>query len=249
MLDATPPVPESERRWVDVDLSGARFHNVTLSGGKVTGAWASDLVLDGMFERLVVNDVDVMPYVEQELAARHPELGLLRTGDLDDLRAAWATTKALWEATEARVATFDPALLRERVDGEWSYLQTLRHLVFASDGWLRRCLLGLDDMWPAGVPHDEMEAEALVASRIDLDADPSLDEIMAVRLDRRALLDRLLAETTQDQLAEHPPARGRTGYPLETDQRTVAGCLRCVVGEEWWHHRFATRDLAVLTAR
>src|SRR5690242_8064697 len=137
MLDATSPVPESERRWIDVDLSGSRFHNVDLSGSKVTGAWADELVLDGSFERLVVNEVDVMPDVEQQLAARHPELGRIRTGDLDDLRAAWATTRAMWEETEARVATLDPALLRERVDGEWSYLQTLRHLVMASDAWLR----------------------------------------------------------------------------------------------------------------
>ncbi|RYU09429.1 DinB family protein [Nocardioides iriomotensis] len=246
MPAATPPVPEFERRWTNVDLSGARFHNVVLSGAKITGVWARDLVVDGDLRGLTVNGIDVMPYVEQRLAAEHPELGQIWSGDLDDLRAGWATVRAAWESTEAEVAALDEAMLHERVDDEYSYLETLRHLVFASDAWLRRCLLGETDFWYAGVPHDEMEPEVLELLPIDAAADPALDEVMAVRLDRRGVLDRLLAEATPDALAEHPPARERNGYPLDTSGRTVGECLRCIVNEEWWHHRYATRDLAVV---
>ena len=244
----TPPVPEPERRWTNVDLSGARFHNVVLSDARITGVWARDLVVDGDVERLTVNGIDVMPYVEQQLAARHPELAQLWSGDLDDLRAAWATVRSAWEATETQVATLDEGLLRRRVDDEWSYLETLRHLVFASDAWLRRCLLGETDFWYAGVPHDEMEPEVLDLLPLDAAADPALDEVMAVRLDRRAVLDRLLAVATPEALAGQPPARQHNGYPLDTSARPVGECLRCVVNEEFWHHRYATRDLAVLRA-
>lgn len=249
MLDKTPPVPEADRRWVNVDLSGSRFHNVDLSDTRITGAWIRDLTIDGDIRSLNVNGIDVMPYVEQQLFAQHPELDQIWSGRLDDLRAGWATVRATWEATEAEVARLDDAVLRERVDGEWSYLQTLRHLVFASDAWLRRCLLGETDFWPAGIAHDEMEPETLATLPIDAAADPTLDEAMAVRLDRRAVLDRLLAEATDELLADHPPARDEPGYPVDTTARTVGECLRCVVNEEWWHHRFATRDLAILVAR
>jgi hypothetical protein len=246
MSRATPPVPESERRWINVDLSGARFHNVVLSGARITGVWARDVVVDGDVERLTVNGIDVMPYVRQQLGAQHPELEQTWSGDLDDLRAAWATIRAAWEATEREVSALDEALLHRRVDDEWSYLETLRHLVLASDAWLRRCLLGETDFWYAGVPHEEMEPEVLELLPLDPAADPPLDEVMAVRRDRREVLDRLLADLTPDALEEHPPERERNGYPLDTTKRSVGECLRCIVNEEFWHHRYATRDLAVL---
>jgi hypothetical protein len=245
VLEPTSPVPEPDRRWVGVDLSGARFHNVDLSGARLTGVWAQEIVVDGAIERMTVNGIDVMPYVEQQLFARHPELGKIWTGDLDDLRDAWRTIRATWAATEAEVATLDPALLERSVDGEYSYLQTLRHLVFASDAWLRRCLLGDNDFWPGGVVFDEIDPEVRAVLPLDAGAAPSLDEVMAVRRDRRALLD----EMTPERLAEHPSVRDRAGYPPDTSKRTVLECLQCVVNEEWWHHSFAVRDLAVLTGR
>lgn len=36
----------------------------------------------------------------------------------------------------------DPELLHERVEGEWSFIETLRHLVFATDAWVKRAILG-----------------------------------------------------------------------------------------------------------
>jgi hypothetical protein len=249
VLEPTSPVPETDRRWVGIDLSGARFHNVDLSRAKLTGVWAQEIIVDGAIERMTVNGIDVMPYVEQQLFERHPELGKVWSGDLGDLREAWRTAKETWATTEAEVATLDPALLERSVDGEYSYLQTLRHLVFASDAWLRRCLLGEDDYWPGGVVFDEIDPEVRAVLPLDRDAAPSLDEVMAVRLDRRAVLDRLLDEMTPERLAEHPPARDRNGYPPDTSARTVLECLQCVVNEEWWHHSFAVRDLAVLTGR
>lgn len=46
------------------------------------------------------------------------------------------------------------------VDGEWSFSQTLRHLVFATDIWLGRAILGSDDFHPLGLePVDDVVAD------------------------------------------------------------------------------------------
>ena len=37
------------------------------------------------------------------------------------------------------------------------------------------------------------------------------------------------------------------GYPPATDD-TVLDCLHVVMDEEWNHHQYAARDLAILTA-
>jgi hypothetical protein len=48
----------------------------------------------------------------------------------------------LWGGTVERARRLPPALLHESVDGEWSYIETLRHLVFATDARIRRAILG-----------------------------------------------------------------------------------------------------------
>jgi hypothetical protein len=43
----------------------------------------------------------------------------------------------LWGETVVQARRLDPKLLHESVDGEWSFTETLRHLVFATDAWIR----------------------------------------------------------------------------------------------------------------
>ena len=50
--------------------------------------------------------------------------------------------ESLWSATKARAAALDEATLHERVDGEWSFLETLRHLIFVTDAWISGIVLG-----------------------------------------------------------------------------------------------------------
>jgi hypothetical protein len=48
--------------------------------------------------------------------------------------------------------------LHESVNGEWSFLQTLRHLAFASESCVGRCILGDPGPWhPLSLPWDQME--------------------------------------------------------------------------------------------
>jgi len=48
-----------------------------------------------------------------------------------------------------------------------------------------------------------------------------------------------------DDLAGTRRGNDEGGYP-EPGPQTVLSCLHVVTDEEWWHHQYATRDLAVL---
>ena len=76
-------------RFKIVDLSGSRFSDLNLSGALFRGAWADELELDGDFGRLVVNGVDVMPFVTAEMDRLDPERPLMRPDDADGFRVAW----------------------------------------------------------------------------------------------------------------------------------------------------------------
>ncbi|WP_205474368.1 DinB family protein [Nocardioides sp. SYSU D00038] len=238
----------SRLRVERADLRAARLHDVDLSGGKVTGALLTDLVLDGHADRLVVNDVDVMPYVEAELDRRHPERPLMRPTTADGYRTAWTALERLWAGTVARARRLPEERLHERVDEEWSFVETLRHLVFATDAWVLRALLGEPSPYhPLGLFHTDVDP-ASVGVVLDPDLRPSLDEVLAARADRKATVSRVLDELTDERLAgTTTPVRER-GYP-EGKAYAVTRCLGAVISEEWHHRLFAERDLAVLEQR
>ena len=123
----------SGSRFDDVDLSGARFRNVVLSGAEIRGAWAKRLVVDGGFEELVLNGIDVVPLWSAEMARQHPEFSMLTPTDADGYRAIWPLLEEQWSATVARARQLPEELLHERVDGEWSFVETTRHLLFVVD--------------------------------------------------------------------------------------------------------------------
>lgn len=54
------------------------------------------------------------------------------------LPAACGILEALWARTVERARRLPPELLHESVDGEWSFIETFRHLVFATGSWIRR---------------------------------------------------------------------------------------------------------------
>src|SRR5215218_3995956 len=119
------------------ELAGLEIRDCEVSGLKIVDCYGSDVSLGGDFERLVVNDVDVTGYVEGELDRRHPARRLAREArSPDDYRAAWDVVEALWAATIERARQLPEATVHERVDGEWSLVETQRHLLFASDAWL-----------------------------------------------------------------------------------------------------------------
>ncbi|GAA1609426.1 DinB family protein [Kribbella sancticallisti] len=226
------------------DLRGARFTDCDLSGVKIVDGCLVDVDISGYVERLVVNGVDVTGFVEAELDRRHPERVRLRgVQDADGFRAMWETVERLWSDAVARAERLPEAARHERVAGEWSFTETLRHLVFITDAWLSRPVL--DEERPYHqfglVPSWYPDGAGL---GIDLAAHPSYAEVLQVRADRMALVRRTVDALTDSDLGRLCDRTPAPGYP--EGPRPVAECLAVLMDEECEHYRFAVRDLATL---
>lgn len=235
--------------FTSVDLSGAKFRDCDLRNVKIVDTWLVDVNISGLVRNFFVNDVDVTPYVEAELDRRHPERVQIREmKTADDYRATWATLERLWSETVARAERLPEPAREERVDDEWSFAETLRHLVFATDAWARRTIL--DEPMPyhrLGLTHTAYPPADAAALGVDLDARPSFAEVLEARADRLALVRGIVDGLTDSELERICTRTPAPGYPEEP--RTVGRCLRVVMDEECEHRRYAVRDLAVLEAR
>jgi DinB superfamily/Pentapeptide repeats (8 copies) len=139
--------------FVGADLRGAWFRQSDLSGVRIRGGDLTRAELDGEIDGLRVNGVEVAPLVDAELNRRYPERAALGARDADSMRAGWTGLEAMWAPTLERVEAMPPGTVDVSVDGEWSFAQTLRHLVFATDAWLGSAILGKPDAYhPIGVP-------------------------------------------------------------------------------------------------
>lgn len=181
---------------------------------------------------LTVEGVAVHPPVTLEQAR-----GLVAVGALADTRdgllAAWRRTVDTWEETVIRARSLPENALHERVDGEWSFVETLRHLVMVSDTWIRRLVLGAKQSFhPMRVAPHFLDGAGM---GLDVDAKPTLDEVLEVRRDRIGQVEATIAGFTDAELLE-PTAES---WPC-------LGAFQVVLVEEWAHRWFATRDLAVL---
>jgi hypothetical protein len=175
------------------------------------------------------------------------EPGRQRPTDADSFRAAWALVEADWGQTFARARGFSAEQLHERVDGEWSFIQTQRHLVFATDAWVRRALLGDPAPWhPLDLPHDDMDDQPGVPR--DDAARPTLDEVLALRADRMSTVREVIAGLTDEALDSMTVPVLEPGYP-ESEAFLVRRCVGAVVNEEREHRRFAERDLDLIQSR
>jgi len=244
----------SGARFEDVCLTGADFHGVDLTGARfrlvdltrvtIRGADLVDVDISGQIENLRVNGVDVAPLVEAELDRRHPDRAKMRPADAAGYREAWDVLERLWQQTMARARRLDPELLHQRVGGEWSFIETLRHLVFATDAWVNRAILGHPSPWdPLDLPPDEFPDEPSIPR--DAAARPSLDQVMALRADRMTTVRRVLASLTNEQLAGVTRPVTEPGYP-GPESFPVPRCLRAILNEEWQHRLYAERDLDIL---
>jgi hypothetical protein len=208
-----------------------------------------DVSISGYLSNVTINGIDVTDFVNAELDRRHPERVQFRESrTAGDFRAMWDTIERLWAQVTQRAGRLPAAALTEQVNKEWSFSQTLRHLVFITDAWASRTVLDEEKPYhPIGLPQSWYPAADAAGLGIDLAAEPGYEDILAGRADRMAVIRRILAELSDDglgRLCQRPPA---PGYPEE--ERPVAECLAVVMEEEIEHYRFAVRDLAVLESR
>jgi hypothetical protein len=229
-----------------VDLSDAQFRSVDLSRVVMRGVDLIDVDIDGDIKNLVINGVDVAPLIEAELDRRHPDRVKMRPVDPDGFREAWTTLDRLWESTVDRARHFTSDQLLESVNGEWSFIDTIRHLSFATDSWVRRAILGDPSPWdPLGLPFAEWPDGPEFSRAVN--ARPSLDQVLALRRDRTATVRDYLAQLTTETLDSTTAPVEAPGWPPPKSY-PVRQCLRIVLNEEWQHRLYAERDLDVLEA-
>jgi DinB superfamily/Pentapeptide repeats (8 copies) len=233
-------------RFGVADMRGARFTDCDLTGVTIRDGWLVDVSISGYLSDVTVNGIDVTGFVSAELDRRHPERVQLRTiRTADDFRAMWDTIEGLWAAAAERAGQLPEAALAEQVADEWSFEQTLRHLVFITDAWAIRTVLDEPMPYhPLGLPQSWYPAAEAAALGIDLAAHPGYAQILAARADRMAVMRRIVAGLTDEGLGRSCPRSPAPGYPDE--DRAVAECVGVVMEEEIEHYRFAVRDLAVL---
>ncbi|GAA2145118.1 DinB family protein [Nocardioides koreensis] len=236
------------RRFDDEDLTTAEFRECDLSGARMVGVVMQNVEIDGLVTNLKVNGVEVMPYVEAELDRRHPVRLLIRSDEPGDLRKAWRQLRDDWATTLERVRSMPEGSEHQGVDGEWSMVETLRHLVFVHDSWFRRCVLGLTEPFTAmglATPFVPDQEEL----GLDQSARPGLDEVLLVRNRQASEIEAWLAEVTPEQLSQPAPVPDDDRWPPYAKGRRVQQCLVTVLNEEREHHGFCMRDLDKLSRR
>ncbi len=239
-----------EARFVDTDLRGARFVGADLSGVVMRGVdiAGADIdapwLLEGEGGVLRVNGVDVAPFVDAELNRRFPGRADRRAADPDGLRTAWASLERTWAATLDRASTLPAGSVDVSVAGEWSFAQTLRHLVFATDVWLGRAILELEQPFhPIGQMDRGTDSDGVSTATFTVVA-PSYAEVLDARAGRVAMVRDFLATLTPEALV------GTRRNPHSPEHpETVLSCLHVILEEEWEHHRYAVRDLDAIEAK
>jgi hypothetical protein len=229
-----------------VGMTGARFRSVEMSRVVMRGVELVDVDINGVVENVSVNGVDIGPLITAELDRRYPDRVRMRPTDTAGFREAWDILERLWGETIARARSLPPDYLHESVDGEWTFIETLRHLVFATDSWVRRAILGDPAPWdPLDLPWDEMPESPVVPRHRD--ARPSLDRVLELRRHRMATVRRVINGLDEEALDGNTEPVDAPGWP-PTRSFPVRECLLIVLNEEWEHRLYAERDLDILEA-
>ncbi|MFZ1489899.1 MAG: DinB family protein [Ilumatobacteraceae bacterium] len=228
--------------FVRTSFKGATMRSCDVSGVTMRSVDVGGLDIDShdlFFGSLIVNGVDVVPFVDAELSRQFPGRELQKAQSPEGLRDGWVAVQAAWETT---IAATPPELVDAHVDDEWSLAQTLRHLVLATDAWLRGGIMRIEQ------PFHEIGQIFTGAAEMGFDMSsfrsdaPSFDEILAVRGERQQLVTDFLAAATPELLDEERdnPWGGGDWHP------TVGDCVRVILEEEWAHLRYVRRDLTLL---
>jgi len=218
------------------DLSRATFRDVNLTGVRISHAWLVDVEIDALVERMVVNGVDVTDYVNQH-DPWYPLRTMLRPTTPADMRTTWAALEAEWADTIAEAVALPGDDARRSVNDEFSFVQTVQHLVFAVDKWFTVPVLG-GEFHPIGLPN--RGSLDFGWPNLDYSLTPTLADALAVRADRSARIRNFLDTVTEADVEREIDVMENGPHPLQE-------CLYTVFEEEFWHLRYARRDLAIIT--
>ena len=220
------------------DLSGAMFRDVKLEGATISHAWVTNVNIDALVDNVVINGVDVTSYVNERDPWYPLRTVLTFPENPEQIRASWSLLEVEWTKTVARAHALGEAKLHESVNGEFAFVETVRHLVFAMDKWFTVPVLD-DTFHPTGLPNKG--SVDFPFPGLDYDLKPSAAEALAVHADRCTRYRDFVATVTAADLT-------RPTDILENGEHPLLPCLHTVIEETFWHNRYAVRDLALLEA-
>lgn len=236
--------------FVGCSFSGAVFRESEFTGARLVGVWADSLRIESFAGELdgpvYVDGIDVTAFVTAELDKQFPERVLVRNAHTpDQVRAAWALLMREWDATLIRAGALPAETLAESVAGEWSFLQTLRHLIFAIDTWVGHMLEEPQGEWhPWGQPFLGFAHEDSASIGLELSATPSLDEVVDALRGRWDRMSTQVDALTDESIGE---VRAAQADPERFVTETRGHCLATLLNEHAEHRRYAVRDLDLLT--
>jgi hypothetical protein len=234
--------PIENKNW-----SNAQFRNISFAGARMRDIDLLNAKISGRVDGLVINDIEIEPLMRREIERTNPERKKLFGTDPASMRAGVDIVLAQLEATWKRARALTEAQRKQQVDEEWSVVETVRHLIFAFDAWIKRALLGEDDPFdPIALPPTFLPPTAPGMS-CDPAAKPSFEDALAVWKDREKLLNEIVDGLTAEELARPIVAKGE-GYPPPGHETQVVGPLWTVIEEIWWHNRFMNRDMSAIEA-
>jgi DinB superfamily/Pentapeptide repeats (8 copies) len=216
-----------------VDLSGARFRDVNLTDVTISHALVVNVDIDALVERVVINGVDVTDFVN-ERDRWFPLRAMLRPTDSAGMLTAWTLLGREWATAIEQARQLTPAQRHESVDGQWSFVQTLRHLVFAMDKWFSLPILAVSAFDPIGLPNSG--SVDFDWPGLDRGAEPSFEHVLSVRAAAAARFGEYLLTLTAGDLEREIDVLENGAVPLEEGIYTV-------FEEEFHHLRYALRDL------
>ena len=227
-----------------VDLTGLQVSGALINGSRLRGVELFDVEIHGELHNVVVNGVDIAPLVEAELDRRMPDRARMRPDDSDGFREAWAILERLWEGTSRGRGRSPRPTLHRSVDEEWSFIQTLRHLCFASAAWVGRMVLGVTRPRGTRSTCPGTRRPAGTASPGTATPDRRSRRCSRSGVQRQAMVREVMESLTDEQLASNV-TRTEPGWP-QAEDFPVKECLRIVLNEEWEHRLYAERDLTAL---
>ena len=223
------------------DLRAISFHHVRFPGLELV-----DVEITGEIDNVTINGVDIGPLIDAELNRRMPERAKMQPTTVEEFQEAWSTLERLWTGTEERAETTSSraaarAGARRVVVHRDAAPPRLRERGLGRAGW---CSATRVPWHPLDLPWDE--APGWEGIPWDREARPSLDEVLAVRRKRQAMVRDIITHLTPEQL-EETVTQTEPGWP-QLEEFPLRQCLFIVINEEWHHRLYAERDLDALEA-
>jgi hypothetical protein len=216
-----------------VDLRKSLFRDANLSHSRFFHVSMSEVSVDGVIDKLVVNGVDVTGFVNSH-DRWYPLRNDLSPADEVGIRSAWTRLVAEWEKLYAYVADLSEEAVTKSVNGEWSLRDTVRHMLFVHDKWFNWPLRSQRTFIAFGLPNTGSQGGEWPG--LDLSSSPSFDEVLAARRAHVSSFGDFVGKLSLRDLPE-------TTEILENGSVPTLICFHAILEEEFEHLRYAWRDI------